>query len=210
MLTRRGFLLSGAAFSLLKAAPLTAQTAATPQLQFNGTRYFFRWTNDRLFEFTPQGQEDLEKWIDMISVVVYREVDTPEKLLGKAKAVLDTYKANRGGIIGSGTYPATAQTSAQHFITAMILGNGVVEAVFTRLLLSTPANYVSTDGMGYGFIYSHRRYAVDGNIKDAIHQLGEWEKTNGKEIASALIRYAPVPDVETLERWKQAKQPASH
>jgi hypothetical protein len=198
MLTRRRFLAAGAAFSLVSTAGLSSQTAATPELQFNGTGYFFRWTNDRLFEFTPRGQEDLDKWTEMVSVVADREANSPDKLAGWANGLLGGYKAKHG-LLRTNSIPATPQDPAQYFIAGILMATGVVECVFNRFLLM--------HDVGYDFIYSHRYYGAD--MKQNTAQAVDWIKANGPAIESAVMKFAPVPDINALEHWKQSNPLAS-
>ena len=191
MFTRRGFLAGSAAFALLKAAGLPAQTTATPQLRFNGAAYLFRWTNGRLFEFTPEGQEDLDKWTEMVSVLVLRDVNSPEKLADFASILLERYKA-RHGLLRTNTVPATAQNPAQHFVAGLLLANGIAECVFNRILLM--------HDIGYNFVYSHRNYGSD--MKQTVDQTASWAKANGASIENAVMTFDALPEAGTLEGWR--------
>jgi hypothetical protein len=48
-----------------------ATTADKPAFMFGGVGYFHRWSQNDQHEFTPTGQDDLEKWSDMITINVY-------------------------------------------------------------------------------------------------------------------------------------------
>src|SRR6266487_4913383 len=64
----------------LGCIPLDAQqiqaTAAKPAFVFGGFGYLPRWSMNNQHEFTPEGQEDLQKWSDMITMNVYPELMT--------------------------------------------------------------------------------------------------------------------------------------
>ncbi|MGE5209278.1 MAG: hypothetical protein ACM3KL_08115, partial [Alphaproteobacteria bacterium] len=45
-----------------------APTTSKPAFVFSGVDYFHRWSQNDQHEFTPQSQEDLEKWSDMITI----------------------------------------------------------------------------------------------------------------------------------------------
>ena len=61
----------------LACIPLDAQethataAAAKPAFVFGGVSYLHRWSQNDQHEYTPGGQEDLQKWLDMITMNVY-------------------------------------------------------------------------------------------------------------------------------------------
>jgi hypothetical protein len=62
----------------LACIPLDAQdthaaaAAAKAAFVFGGAGYLHRWSMNDQHEFTPKGQEDLEKWSDMITINIYQ------------------------------------------------------------------------------------------------------------------------------------------
>ena len=48
-----------------------ATTADKPAFVIGGVGYFHRWSQNDQHEFTPTGQDDLDKWSDMITINVY-------------------------------------------------------------------------------------------------------------------------------------------
>jgi hypothetical protein len=66
---------------------------------FDGIGYLHRWSMNRQHEFTPEGQEDLEKWSDMITINVYPNAHDGEALATKANAVLENYKSHKGMVL---------------------------------------------------------------------------------------------------------------
>ena len=77
----------------------TAATAATPAFVFGGVSYLHRWSQNDQHEFTPEGQDDLEKWSDMITMNVYPSAHDGDALSAKANAVLENYKSHRGTVL---------------------------------------------------------------------------------------------------------------
>src|SRR5215470_18785344 len=47
---------------------------------FAGVEYFHRFTKDDQHEFTPNGQEDLSAWTDMVTINIYRKAKDGEAL----------------------------------------------------------------------------------------------------------------------------------
>ena len=63
---------------------------------FGGIEYLPRWSMKNQHEFTPAGQEDLEKWSDMITINIYPDARDGDALSAKANAVLQNYKNYSG------------------------------------------------------------------------------------------------------------------
>ena len=193
-LKRRRLIVGGIALvSMANFRFVAAQTAGRSAFRFNGTDYFFRWSDDTLFEFTPPGQSNLDTWTDMMSVVVYRGVKTADDLASAANSLLDATRS-KGAVLKTRSVPRTPDRPAEHFIASMMAGSGVVEGVFTRLVLM--------DGVGYALIFSHRLYGQD--LHKAAQLLGDWENAHGADMEKALMSFVPVPDLSVLEKWKGA------
>lgn len=81
------------AFSIVHAEE---SSAAGPQPKeafvFRDVGYFHRWSKNDQHEFTPEKQEDLNKWSDMVTVNGYPDVGDGERLAATANAVLENYK----------------------------------------------------------------------------------------------------------------------
>ena len=58
---------------LLAVAPTvsSAENAAddAARCEFRGVTYLHRWTEKDQHEFTPEGQEDLQRWSEMITAI---------------------------------------------------------------------------------------------------------------------------------------------
>jgi hypothetical protein len=76
-------------------------------------------------EFTPEKQEDLNKWSDMMTVNVYPDVGDGERLAATANAVLENYKSHQARVLKTRSVPRTADRPAEHLIAV----------VFTRPVL---------------------------------------------------------------------------
>ena len=69
---------------------------ATPAFSFADTKYFHRWTQGDQHEFTPEGQDDLEKWTDMVTIWQYRDVKDGDALAKTSNTILEKYKSAGG------------------------------------------------------------------------------------------------------------------
>jgi hypothetical protein len=194
--SRRRFVAGGiAAAGMAKISLLSAQqSSAAPAFQFLGTDYFFRSTNDKLFEFTPQDKADLNHFLDMFSVFVYREAKTPEILAAEANALIGGYKERHAIVWRTASLPATSEKPAEYFIAGMLAAKGLVEGVFNRLVLNGE--------VGYNLIYSHRIYGKV--LADNAKLMVDWARSNGAKIEKALMNFTPVPTIDILQKWKSA------
>ena len=58
------------------AAHTAANTEGKVAFGFGGVGYFHRWSDNDQHEFTPTGQDDLQKWTDMITINVHTNAHT--------------------------------------------------------------------------------------------------------------------------------------
>ncbi|HVF70283.1 MAG TPA: hypothetical protein VM940_01630 [Chthoniobacterales bacterium] len=142
--------------------------------------YFHRWSQNDQHEFTPAGQEDLEKWADMVTINVYPDVHDGDALAVTANAVLANYKNAQAKVLKTDSRPRTSDRPAEHFIAVVFGRPDFIEAVFARIRL--------VDGTGCAVIYSHRIYGA--KIGD---EMSAWLKDNGPEMEKALMDWAPSP-----------------
>ena len=168
------------------AAPADVSRAANPEpkqtLVFRDVSYFYRWSKNDQTEFTPEKQEDLNKWTDMMTVNGYPGVGDAEHLAATANVVLENYKSHQGIVLKTRSIPRTADRPAEHIITVKFTRPGFVEVAFARFKL--------VDGKGYSFIYSHRIYGA--KIGD---QMSAWLSANGDEVEKALMQWSSVPSI---------------
>ncbi|MEN3369569.1 MAG: hypothetical protein V7609_1712 [Verrucomicrobiota bacterium] len=158
---------------------------AKPAFVFRGAGYFHRWSKNDQHEFTPEKQEDLDKWSDMLTVNVYSTVHDGDGLAQTANAVLENYKKHQARVLKTSSVPRTANRLAEHFIAVVFTQPAFIEVAFARL------NVV--DGTGCSFIYCHRFYGEKiGN------QASAWLDANGAEIEKALMEWSSLPSPASL------------
>ncbi len=166
--------------ALAGAAALTLSDAADkdakPAFEFRQVSYFPRWSKDDQHEFTPDKQEDLDHWSDMITINGYPGVDDGEKLAGTANAVLGNYRSHQGKILKTRFVPATNDRPAEHFISVMFVRPEFSEIAFARFEL--------VEKKGHSFVYSHRFYG-----ERAKEQMDAWITANAAEVEKALMEW---------------------
>jgi len=152
---------------------------------FRHAGYFHRWSQNDQHEFTPEKQDDLNKWSDMITVNGYPKVNEGESLARTANAVLENYKNHEAKVLKTRSVPRTADRPAEHFIAVAFTRPDFIEIAFARFKL--------VEGEGFSFVYSHRIYG--GEIGD---QMSAWLKANGDEIEEALMEWSSMPAPASL------------
>jgi hypothetical protein len=177
----RIFVLLAVAYSTVHAEE---SRAAGPQQKrafvFRDVGYFHRWSKGDQHEFTPEKQEDLNRWSDMITVNGYPDVGDGERLAATANAVLENYKSHQAKVLKTRSVPRTADRPAEHLIAVMFTRPNFIEVAFARFKL--------VDGKGGSFVYSHRIYGE--KIAD---QMSAWLSANGQEIEKALMEWSSMP-----------------
>lgn len=154
--------------------------AKPPDVQFAGVAYFHRYSKDNLHEYTPRGQQDLNKWTDMLTINDYPQAKDGEALAGVANNVLAAYKGAGGEILKTSSVPRTATSPAEHLIVVLFVRQDFVEVAFARFMLR--------DGVGMSLVSSHRAYG-----KSAKKTLGDWLKAWGEKREKALMAHKDLP-----------------
>ena len=158
----------------------------TPAFVFNGVDYFHRWSAKDQHEFTPDKQDDLKKWSEMMTVNLYRDVHDGEHLATIANAVLENYKSHQATVLRTNSIPRTPDRPAEHFIAVAFPQHGFIEVAFARFKL--------VDGMGCSCVFSHRIYGE--KVGD---QMSAWLKANAPATEKALMEWSSMPAPASLK-----------
>jgi hypothetical protein len=159
----------------LTPSPAAEQSKA-PAFTFREVSYFPRWSNNDQREFTPENQEDLDHWTDMITINGYPGVDDNEKMAGTANAVLGNYRSHQGKVLKTRSVPATNDRPAEHFISVMFVRPEFVEIAF--------AHFKLVNKKGHSFVYSHRFYGDEKSEKASA-----WIEAEGEAVEKALMEW---------------------
>lgn len=160
---------------------------AKPAFVFRGAKYFHRWSHNDQHEFTPEKQENLDKWSDMITVKGYPNAHDGDRLAQAANAVLENYKKNQAKVLKTSSIPRTADRPAEHFIAVVFTQPAFIEVAFARFKL--------LDRTGGSFVYCHRFYGE--KLGD---QASAWLEANGAEIENALMEWNSLPSPASLRQ----------
>ncbi len=162
-----------------------AEKTPAAAFDFKGVQYFHRWSKDNQHEFTPEKQEDLEHWTDMMTVNGYPDVHDGEALATTANAVLENYKKHGARVLRTDSKPRTADRPAEHLIAVVFGRPGFIELVFARLKM--------VEGEGCSLVYSHRIYGE--KVED---EAKTWLKANGEQTEAALMEWNSMPSPKAL------------
>jgi hypothetical protein len=169
------------------AADTAATTEGKAAFVLGGVAYLHRWSQDDQHEFTPTGQNDLEKWSDMITINVYPSAHDGDALAVKANAVLENYKSHGGRVLRTDSVPRTPNRPAEHFI-AVVFGR-------PNFLESALARFKLVDGVGCSIVYSHRIYGQ--KVGD---QMSKWLNDNGPKMEKMLMEWNNSPPPASLRQ----------
>ena len=164
---------------------LAATLTAKPAFTFGGIGYLHRWSMNDQHEFTPEGQEDLEKWSDMITVNVYPNAHDGDALAAKANAVLENYKTHKGIVLRTNSVPRTPDRPAEHLIAVVFGRPNFIEVAFARFKL--------VDRVGCSIVYSHRIYG-----EKAGDQMSAWLDRNASKVEKMLMESNEIPSPASL------------
>ncbi len=154
--------------------------ARSAAFSIGGTAYFHLFTKGDQHEYTPQGQEDLSAWTDMVTIHFYRNARDGEGLAATANAVLENYKANKAIVVKTDSVPRTPSRPAEHLIVAIFPQREFIEVAFARFRMH--------DGVGTAAIYSHRVYG-----REAGNQMQAWLEKNGQTVETNLMKWDAMP-----------------
>lgn len=188
MSARRQVLAAALGAALMPAATAWAQRPvdAGTTITFCGTSFMHRWSKGGQHEFTPADSADLATWRDMLTLNLHAAVTTGEQLAEVANKVLGNYQ-RAGKILQTRSTPRTAARPAEHLLVAVLGTPDLLEAAFARCLLH--------DGTGIVAVVSHRVYG-----KAAGPQMSDWLRANGPQVEQALMAWAALPSVASLNR----------
>lgn len=156
-----------------------------PAFVFRDVGYFHRWSKNDQHEFTPEKQENLNKWSDMITVNVYPDALDGEGLAAKANAVLENYKRHEAKVLKTSSVPRTVDRPAEHLIAVVFTRPDFIEVAFARFKL--------VDGKGCSFVYSRRIYG-----EKMADQMSAWLSSNGTDTEKALMEWNSLPSPNSL------------
>jgi len=171
------FLTTSAACAQADGSP----SPGTASLVFGGVTYVHRWSHEGQHEFTPEGDDDLEHWTDMVTINVHEAVRDGDQLAATANGVLANYQG-AGEILRTDSRPRTETTEAEHFIAAVLGSPTFLEAAFARFML--------VEGTGVVAVYSHRVYG-----QPAGPAMSDWLAERGQEVEETLMGWGDVPAV---------------
>jgi hypothetical protein len=165
---------------IVGSAGLMCRAAEPKSFTFLDTTYVHRWSKANQHEFTPEEQDDLDKFEDMITVNGYPTVKDRDGLAAAANGVLENYKNAEAKILKTDSVPRTPEHEAEHFIAAVFGRPEFIEVAFARFRM--------VDGKGYSFVYSHRIYG-----KKAGDPMSGWLSEHGAEVEKALMESTSMP-----------------
>jgi hypothetical protein len=160
-------------------------------LRLGGLEYIHRWSKAGQNEYTPQGQNDLNRWEQMVTLNVHPQVTNGEQLADLANRILSRYQ-QAGTILRTTSRPQTPQRPAEHLIVAILRRQDLREAAFARLLL--------VEGVGVVVVVSRRAYGAKAHATTAA-----WLQANGEATERTLMSWNGLPSLSALQQLPQGR-----
>jgi hypothetical protein len=158
-----------------------------PAFTFADVKYYHRFSKDDQHEYTPDGQEDLKRWTDMVTIHYYPKAKDGEALAATTNAVLANYKVHKAMIVRTDSVPRTKEKPAEHLIVALFPRPDFIEATFARFRM--------VNGIGTSVIYSHRIYGAKvGN------EMSAWLEKNGPTLEKKLMIWDAMPSLPVRKK----------
>ena len=142
--------------SLLAGKPPASVSDNGNVVVYLGTKYFLRSTKDGQYVFTPDGQEDLQRWTDMITLSYFPQITEGKSLAAKALEWWSHCRSMRARILDINYVPRIDLMATRDnalYITLTLLAkpdNDYDEFAFTALRI--------VEGVGAASTYAHREY----------------------------------------------------
>lgn len=158
---------------LLADKPSASVTDNGKVVMFLGKEYFLRSTKDGQYVFTPGGQEDLQRWTDMITLRYFPEITEGKSLAAKTIEWWDYCHTTRDHIFEINFVPRIDEMPSPDNALYVICTlrnkpyNDYDEFEFTALRI--------VEGVGAVSTYSHREYRA-GLV--SLEQNFAWMKKN--------------------------------
>lgn len=167
------------------AGDTPAATEAKPAFVFGGVGYFHRWSQNDQHEFAPEGQEDLEKWSDMIAINTYPSAHDGDALAVPFAIFQQGVRTYNGRVVRTNSVPRTPDRPAEHFIAVVFERPNFIEVAF--------AHFKMVADVGCLIAYSHRIYGE--KVGD---QMNAWLKDNGPKMERTLMEWNDIPSPASL------------
>ncbi|MBD1557000.1 hypothetical protein HC752_08625 [Vibrio sp. S9_S30] len=151
-------------------------SAHATSFTFKNEAYMLRWNDGKLFEMTPEGQDDLDDWQTMVSFILFQSINDGDALADIANQTLARYQTHKGMVMATDSVPASKDQPAEHFIAYLFISPDSFEFAANRVVLS--------EGIGVSVVYSRRFYNKKGEDGQVV---SDWMEKHGPEIEASLM-----------------------
>jgi len=155
--------------SLLAGKPPASVSDNGNVVVYLGTKYFLRSTKDGQYVFTPDGQEDLQRWTDMITLSYFPQITEGKSLAAKAIEWWSHCRSMRAHFFDLNFVPRIdlmpSRDNALYVASTLIAqpDNNYDEYAFTALRI--------VEGIGAISTYTHRNYRTRQALQET------WQET---------------------------------
>jgi hypothetical protein len=199
MFTRRDLIIGGTAAALIARVPslMALEPRSMTAIEFMGRDYFIRAVknDDTTFYFSPGDQPNIDKPIDLITIIAYRDVKNYDQLCAKKDQILKTFDHPAARILGQDDVPPSPGFSGGAYFEAGASKDGFTDAIIARFTLA--------GGVGYGLIYTHSFYDTTA-AGDSVDAFAKWLTTQGMSTTKSFLGLNIALSPVLLEEWKKS------
>jgi hypothetical protein len=181
----------------LAAATPAPQSPATAKVTFRGTEYFLRSSQGNEYDFTPQGQEDLHTFTDMLALDLYPAAHDQEALATITSRVQAIAQGAKATILRTISVSASGQQPGQHFVAAVLPTPHGVDF--------DAARFVLVENQGVGVFYTHRSYG-----DTAAGTTSAWVTKNAADVEQQLLQFDAAHMVSSVKTSTSPSLPAQN
>lgn len=138
------------ALAILLACLPAAAAASPPPLEFAGTTWYARWWDGGLVEYTPDGQTDLERYSEMLSLLPTPAGLQAAHLDAYTREMAITHERRGGRVLSRECQPAAPSHLAE---CTLLIGFGDASHVELAVV-----RHIALRAGIAGFSLSHREY----------------------------------------------------
>jgi hypothetical protein len=201
MMKRRSVLfaiaLAATAVAFAAAATPNPQSPATAKVMFRGTEYLLRSSHGNGYDFTPQGQEDMATFTDMLELNLYPTAHDQEALATITSRVQAIAQGAKATILRTISVSASGQQPGEHFFAAVMPTPHGVDFDAIRFVL--------VDQEVAGVFYTHRSQGESAAAKTS-----EWVTKNAAEVEQQLLQFDASRMVSSVKNPTSQSVPAAN
>jgi hypothetical protein len=178
----------------LAAAMPDLQSTGTARVMFRGTEYLLRPFDGKTYDFTPQGQEDLSAFTDMLSLKLYPTAHDQQALATITSRTQAVAQGANATVLPTISGSASGQQPGAHFLAVVLPTPHGVDFDAIRFVL--------VDQQVVGVFYTHRSQG-----QSAAGTTSAWVAKNAADVERQLLQFDAARMLSSVKITASLSQP---